>query len=102
MTNILTKTPTVIQIADLVQQNARAALEPYIGTKLLGSVTGSIETDLSQVFKSLKNAQIVANYTGITVTVDPNDPTSINVEAFYQPVFPLLYIVLTFNVRTSL
>jgi hypothetical protein len=101
MTNVLTKTPTVIQIADEVQQSSRSTLDPYIGTKFLGNVTNSVETRLTALFKRLKSAQIIAGFTGISVTVDPNDPTSLNVEAFYQPVFPLLYIVLTFNVRTS-
>jgi hypothetical protein len=33
--------------------------------------------------------------------VDPNDPTIMRFEAFYAPIFPLLYIVLTFNLRAN-
>jgi hypothetical protein len=46
--------------------------------------------------------QIIAAYTGLQANVNPNDPTVMDVEAFYQPIFPLLYIVLTFHLRSSL
>lgn len=35
MTNVLTKTPTIIQIADEVQKQSRAVLERFIGVKFL-------------------------------------------------------------------
>jgi hypothetical protein len=45
---------------------------------------------------------IIAAYTGVSAEVDDEDPTVANVEAYYQPIFPLLYIVVTFNLRSSL
>ena len=101
MSNVLTRTPTVNTIADLVQAQARAVLERYIGNKFIASSTSQIEISLSRMFADLQRQQIINNFTGITVEADPNDPTAINVEAYYQPVFPLLYIVINFNVRAG-
>jgi hypothetical protein len=102
MTSVLTKLPTVITIADEVQRQARGALERYIGSKFLAGITGQIETQMNTTLKQLKAAQIIAAYTGVSAKVSEDDPTAAEVEAYYQPVFPLLYIILTFNLRASL
>ena len=101
MTNILTKLPTVITIADEVQRASRRDLDRFIGIKFLPGVLSQIEGQLSTTMKSLKNAEIITAYTGIQARTT-NDPTVVEVEAFYQPVFPLLYIVITFNLRSNL
>lgn len=102
MKNVLTKTPTVITIADEVQRQARATLDRFIGTKFLPGVTSTIEIQLATALKQLMEANIIAAYTGVSANVDEEDPTVANVEAYYQPIFPLLYIVVTFNLRSSL
>ena len=101
MTNVLTKTPTIIQIADEVQKQSRAVLERFVGVKFLPGVLSQVEGRLSQMFIGLVNAQIVAGYTGISASVSADDPTVAEVEAYYSPVFPLLYLVVTFNLRSS-
>lgn len=102
MTSVLTKTPTVIQIADEVHLRARDTLNQYIGVKFLPNVIPQIEGKVNAMFKQLVSEQLITTYTGLSVTQDPNDPTGLLVEAFYKPVFPLLYIQFTFNVRSSL
>ena len=102
MTNVLTKTPTVIQIADEVQRQARSVLARYIGVKFLPGILTQVEGRLSKMFQGLVAGQIISAYTGISANVDSDDPTVANVEAYYQPVFPLLYLVLTFHLRRSL
>jgi hypothetical protein len=102
MTDVLTKTPTVVQIVDLVQQSSRAALQNYIGVKFLPGILSQLEGNLCMMFQRMIAAQIVTNYTGVKATVSSDDPTLANMEAFYQPVFPLLYIVLNFNLRSQL
>ena len=102
MTNVLTKLPTVIQIADEVQKQARSTLDRYVGVKNLGGITAQIETSLSNTLSNLVTASIIAQYTGVSAALADNDPTVAEVEAYYQPVFPLLYIVITFNLRSSL
>jgi len=101
MTNVLTKTPTVIQIADDMQRRARAVLDPFIGVKFLPQILGQIEGQLSEMFKRAVQEQIITSFTGISVAVDPEDPTAVLVEAYYVPVFPLLYIQLSFRVSAQ-
>jgi hypothetical protein len=102
MSNVLRKTPTVRLIADEVQRQSRAVLANFIGVKFLPGILTQIEGRLAMMFKSLVSQQIIAAYTGITANAAPDDPTVAEVEAYYQPVFPLLYIVLTFHMRASL
>lgn len=102
MGTILTRLPTVTQIADFVQQQSRSSLDIYIGTKFLASRTNDVEVSLTAMFKQLVQAEIVGAFTGIKASVDPEDPTILRVEAFYQPIFPLLYIVITFNLRAQI
>jgi hypothetical protein len=102
MTNVLTKLPTIVLIADEVQQQARGTLDKFIGIKFLPGILSQIEGRMSTMMKSLVAAQIISAYTGIKAKVAVDDPTVAEVEAWYSPVFPLLYIVVTFNLRSSL
>lgn len=102
MSSILSKTPTVVQIADEVHLRARNLLNGYIGQKYLPSVVGQIEGRVNMMFKDLVKQQIVDSYTGLSVSPDPQDPTGLLVEVYYKPIFPLLYIQFTFNIRSSI
>lgn len=102
MTSILTRLPTVTQIADYVQQQSRSALDAFVGTKFLASRTNEVEVSMTTLFKQLVQAEIVGAFTGISASVDADDPTILRFEAFYQPIFPLLYLVLTFNLRARI
>ena len=102
MTNILTKLPTIVLIADEVQQNSRSVLEQFVGIKFLPGIMSQIEGRLAMMLKSMVSAQIITAYTGVKANVSADDPTVAEVEAFYSPVFPLLYLVLTFHLRSSL
>jgi hypothetical protein len=102
VSSTLTKVPTVVQIADEVHLRARNLLEGYIGQKYLSSVIGQIEGRVNMLFKDLVKEQIIDSYTGLSVVRDPEDPTGLLVEVYYKPVFPLLYIQFTFNIRSSI
>jgi len=101
ISNVLTKTPTVITIADEVQRQARITLDRFIGVKFLPTILQQIEGRMTFMFKGLSAAEIITTFTGIRASTT-TDPTVVEVEAFYQPVFPLLYIVVTFNLRSTL
>lgn len=101
MTSIVTKTPTIRQIADFVQQQSRRTLDQFIGQKFLPGILSQIEGRLAKLLQTLVSRQIIALYTGVRAVVDPEDPTVANVEAFYQPIFPLLYIVLEYHLRAN-
>ena len=102
MTSVLTRLPTVTQIADFVSISSRSILDAFVGTKFLASRTNEVEVSMTSLFKQLIQQEIVAAFTGISAVVDANDPTVLNAEAFYQPIFPLLYIVLTFSLRARI
>jgi len=102
MSNVLTRLPTVTQIADFVQQQSRLSLDAFIGTKFLASRTNEVNVTMTSLFKTMMQAEIVGAFTGLSASIDPEDPTVMLFEAYYQPVFPLLWIVLTFNLRARL
>jgi hypothetical protein len=101
MTSVLTKTPTVVQIADDVHLRVRNLCQSYIGTKFVPNTISQIEGRVNNLFKQLVRDQIISTYTGLTVATDPNDPTGLLVDVFYKPVYPLLYIQFTFTVQGS-
>ena len=101
MTSVLTKTPTVIQIADDVHLRVRNLCNRYIGLKFVPQTVQQIEGRVNALFKQLVRDQVIATYTGLSVQTDPNDPTGLLVDVFYKPVFPLLYIQFTFTVQGS-
>lgn len=98
----LSKLPTITLIMDEVQKQTRRTLERFIGIKFLPGILSQIEGQLSNTLKLLVDAQILSAYTGVRARVSVDDPTASEVEAWVQPVFPLLYIVVTFNLRSSL
>ena len=57
---------------------------------------------MTSLFKQLVTAEIVAAFTGLSAAIDTEDPTVLRFEAYYQPIFPLLYLVLTFNLRARI
>jgi hypothetical protein len=101
LTSVLTRTPSVIRTEDFVQRGVRSILQPYIGTKLLVQRISEIENTLTSYLAGLQQAQIIQGFNNVSAKQDPNDPTIINVEAFYAPILPLLWIVVTMNLRSS-
>ena len=102
VSTILTQLPTVVQISDFVQQQSRAILDSFVGTKFLASRTNEVVVSMTGLFRSLVQAEIVGAFTGMSAEIDENDPTILRFEMFYQPIFPLLYLVLTFNLRARI
>ncbi len=102
MSTLLSRLPTVTQIDDFLHQQSRVVLDSFVGTKFLASRTNEVEVSMTGLLKSLVQAEIVGAFTGVAAEVDPDDPTILRFEAFYQPVFPLLYLVLTFNLRARI
>ena len=97
---ILSKIPTIITIADEVQQQTRATLEPFIGQKFLAGILGQIEGRESNMLKGLVNAQIIGRYTGVKATMSPTDATTAEVSAAYTPVFPLLFVLVQYSLQS--
>ena len=102
VSSVLTRTPSVVRIKDFVQKGSRSVLQPYIGQKFLPQRTRDIETTLNSYLASLKQANIITAFSGVKAVPDASDPTIVRVVAYYSPVLPLLWIVITFNLRASI
>lgn len=98
--NVVRSEPTVRLIADEVQRESRAVLDPFIGIKYLPGVAGQVEGRLANYLKSKVHASILTGYRGVKAI--PSGVTSLSVTATYAPVFPLLYIDLTYSLRSTL
>jgi hypothetical protein len=101
MSSVITRTPSVTITIQYVQQQIRAALDPFIGQKLTGTVIKSVEGAMVGTFANMIDKQIVSSVSGIEVVVDDQDPTILRASAVYVPVFPLEYIVVLLNIRIS-
>jgi hypothetical protein len=102
ISSVLTRTPSVVRTKDFVQRGSRSILQPYVGKKNLVGRKSEIEKTLKSYLSALKSATIITAYTGIKAEQDANDPTIINVVAYYSPVLPVLWIVITYNLRTNI
>ena len=102
MSSVLTKLPTIVTIVDTVQQQSRATLERFIGIKFLPGILSQIEGQMSNTLKKLVDAQILSAYTGVKASIDAADPTTVDAEAWIAPVFPILYVIIQFSLRSSL
>ena len=102
MRDVLRRTPTIITIADEVQERSRTALDRFIGLKFLAGILIQVEGAQTDVLKGLVLGEILTAYAGVRAQTAPDNPTVAEVSAFYRPVFPLLFLVLTFGLRSSL
>lgn len=101
ISSVLTRTPSIVRTKDSIQRSSRSILQPFIGKKLLVQRTKEIEQSLKSYLAALQQASIITAWTGVKAEQDANDPTIINVLAYYSPVFPLLWIVIAYNLRSS-
>lgn len=98
----LTRDPRIVEVKHYVQQGVRRALDRYIGVKNLPKMQGQVKDSVGSYFKSLKQKELIVDFTGIAVKQNEQDPSTLDVEAYYSPVFPLNWIVVTLNLRQSL
>ena len=98
----LTRDPRIVEVKHFVQQGIRRALDRYIGSKNLPKIQSQVKDSVGSYFKSLKQRELIVDFTGVNVTQNSQDPSTLDVEAYYSPVFPLNWIVVTLNLRQSL
>jgi len=95
----LTRDPRIVEIKHFVQQGLRNVLDRYIGVKNLPSVIPQVQATVGSYFRSLKQANLITDYKPAVVSQSDVDPSTLNVECFYSPVFPVNWIVVTINLR---
>jgi hypothetical protein len=98
----LTRDPRIVEVKHFVQQGVRRALDRYIGVKNLPKIQSQVKDSVGSYFKSLKQKELIVDFTGVSVKQSEQDPSTLDVEAYYSPVFPLNWIVVTLNLRQSL
>lgn len=102
MSSPLTRDPRIIEIKHDIQKGARNVTDPFVGIKGLPNVPGSVQKAMNAFFVAKKAAQIVYDFKGVKAAYDAADPTVINVEAYYKPIFGVNWIIITFNISTTL
>jgi len=99
--SVFTRIPSIVAIQDFVQQQTRATLDRFIGTKFLIQRPQDVEAALSGLLNALVDQNIIVAFTGVSAIPDADDPTSLRVVAFYSPVFPLKYIQVSFTITAQ-
>lgn len=99
---VLTRDPRMVEIKHYIQKGMRTTLDRFIGVKNLPKVRPQVRDAVGAYFNSLVQKEIIVKFTGINVTQNSEDPSTLDVEAYYSPVFPLNWIVVTLNLRQSL
>lgn len=102
MTGPLTRSPRIVEIKDEIQRGAREATKDFVGKKGLPTIPGKVASAVAKYLLKKKSAKIIYDFTGVKASYDESDPSVINVEAYYRPIFGVEWIVITFNVTTSL
>lgn len=101
MEDVNTQLPTITWISDEVQKRARRALKPLIGTKFLSSVINDINSRINGMYDQMQLEELITDHRGVRSEVDAQNPTIARTESFFRPVYPLLYIIARFNLRTN-
>jgi hypothetical protein len=102
MSTVLTRDPRIVEVKHFIQQGLRVALNRYIGSKNLPKMQPQIRDTVGSYFKQLKQNEIIVDFTGINVKQNESDPSTVDVEGYYSPVFPLNWIVVTLNLRQGI
>jgi hypothetical protein len=98
---VLTRDPRIVEVKHFIQSGMRNVLNRYIGVKNLPKIRTQVRDTVGNYFKSLKQRELIYDFKGISVTPNDQDPSTLDVEAYYSPVFPLNWIVVTLNLRQS-
>jgi hypothetical protein len=102
MSTVLTRDPRIVEVKHFIQQGLRVALNRYIGSKNLPKMQPQIRDTVGSYFKQLKQNEIIVDFTGINVKQNESDPSTVDVEGYYSPVFPLNWIVVALNLRQGI
>lgn len=103
LSNPFTKRPEIVTTRDAVQRIIRTSTSQFIGKKILSNTRAQIENTVASTLKGLVDRNLIAAYdSNILVEQDESDPSFFRVTCFYQPIFGLAYIEVTFNIRTKI
>lgn len=99
--NVVNGEFSVVTLIDYVAQAVRFSCNQYIGKKLKPATTiPAVRGTILATLQTLAQNDIISSIGGITVQINPLNPTELLVEASYVPIFPLNRIKVTFTIRT--
>lgn len=101
-TNPAKRIPQITTSVDEVKRALRKDLDRFIGGKKFPSTMTEVKGQATETLKALKRQQIITDYRGVSVREDVSDPTLIQVRASIMPVYPLLVIEISLDIRASL
>lgn len=94
---------SVQRIRDYVVVNLRDVLENnYIGKKGVRGVEGKIEATTSSILSKMKEDEIIYDYQNIVASIDPLNPTVINVKLELRPIQPINWIFINLSLVNTL
>lgn len=101
--NWLTQEISISSIGNYVAKNFK---ENFVNSNLIGqaltsSVMSAIGNLTTAILNDLKVTGVIQNYTGISITQNPNNPTQVLVTFLYSPTVPLNYISVTIAINTA-
>jgi len=100
-TNVVVGEFSVVTLVDYVSQAVRSSCNQFIGKKLKPSTTiPAVKGAILATLATLAQNDIISSIGGITVQINPLNPTELLVEASYVPIFPLNRIKVTFTIKT--
>lgn len=96
--SIESKELSVVQLRDHVSVILRNNLEAeYVGTKILRATPKIIESYTEKILEGLVSQEIINEFSNVSATQNPVDPTQIDVYLECRPVYPLNYVLVTFK-----
>lgn len=99
--SLLSSLPTIVQISDEINRRCRRKLSRFIGQKFLPGLLSEIEKQLSSTLNQAIEDQIIISKGGVSARISPENPTVAEVQASFAAVLPLLYITITFNLKSQ-
>jgi len=100
-TNVVVGEFSVVTLVDYVSQAVRFSCNPFIGQKLRpASTIPGVKGTILATLQALAAADIISSIGGISVSINPTNPTELLVQAEYVPIFPLNRIRVTFTIKT--
>lgn len=103
ISNWMSQEISINAIGDRLAQNVQAAIEnsSVIGNPLTQTTLTSLQSIVMTTLIGAVTSNLIQSYQDPTFTINPSNPTTVNVRFEYSPTFPLNYVQVTMSVDTQ-
>jgi hypothetical protein len=100
--SVLTREISIMRAKDTMLKLVFAALDQagVIGTPLTDETPIRVQSLVEGALTQAQNAGIFNDFSNLSVRVDPDDQTALQVKYAYRPTYPLNYITVSFSINT--